>query len=248
MSAGKKEPLVPGTEGEARLPGAADALDDYEQTHPDSLRRRPGDVKPAGTAVPRRGMLGPVRVPLPVTTAVAGAVGGLTAVTARRPDRHARVVEALGVSWPDLARLRLHRLGTNLVVPPPGLLSTTPLHLLALGAAERRMGSRRVLAVAVGGDLLATLPLTVAGRLGAAGERGRWLVQQRDHGTSTVGCAAVLGAAWELGPRSRAVAVPVALLSLALPAVRRRRPADVQHLCAGLAGLALARATRRLSR
>jgi hypothetical protein len=174
---------------------------------------------------------------LPVTSVVSAATLGLIAEARGDAVRHARQVDALGVAWPDVVSGRLWRLVSNLLVQPdPGLSPVA--HLVALGVAERRLGSRRALLLLLGGDWLSTLPVLVAVRAAGATR----LSDQRDAGLSAGGAALVGGLAAVAPPaRLRAPATAGFLLALAVAAARRRQLADVQHLAAGAVGVALAR-------
>jgi membrane associated rhomboid family serine protease len=169
---------------------------------------------------------------VPLTVALGGVLAALMAASAVAGSTHRDLVDALGVTWPDLAHGRLWRLPTSsLVQEDAGIVWPIVALLPALPVAEARMGPARTLLTWVAADAAATVLALAA--LEAAGDR---LATAPNIGSSA-GLLGVLAAWTMLLPerhRRRAVAALGAGLALAL--VVDPELAAVQHVIAAVVG------------
>ena len=146
---------------------------------------------------------------------------------------HAQLVDALAVTWDDLAAGEVWRLATNPLVQDADGVPWAILALLPLvPAAEWRLGTARTLAVFFGADLISTLPVLAVVHPGTP------------NGGSSAGLAGLAGALVATAPPSRrrdraALALAAVLVAAA---VVDWELAAVQHLVGALAGAAIGRA------
>lgn len=175
----------------------------------------------------------------------------MVASAGRAPWYHWLVIH-LGVTWPDIAALRLWRVPTSsLVQEQPGIVWPIVALLPVLVAAERRFGSARTFATYALLDATSTVP--VLGSLAFAGTAGsstaQRLAETPNLGSSAglVGLLAALIAT--LGGRARRLAAGALVVGLACGLALDWELAGVQHVIAaiagGVAGLWLSRANLR---
>ena len=188
----------------------------------------------------------------PLTASVYVIVVSLGTWTVGRPDRHATLMRAFGISWADLAGMRLHRLATAVMIQSrPGLRSTIGLLLVVIPFAEWRLGPRRTAITLFIGDWVSTVSVLITLRLFAAMGSSAALTaaMTRDGGTSS-GVHA-LAAATIVGieqPKVRRYFAFVLAVEIVTMLVFMHRLYDAQHALAALTGWGLARIFRNRNR
>lgn len=163
-------------------------------------------------------------------------------VTQVDPGFHARLIEWLGLSWPDIAGFEWWRIVTSTFVQAHAGFQWSILVLLAvtLPVAEWRLGTRRAAAVFFLGDWVSSIAVLAAlaalGALGNAPEAA--LAATRAAGTSSALYAAGFAAAISFTGRLRQGLVLGIAAWLAVLLVAHRGTADFAHVAA--AGVAVA--------
>jgi hypothetical protein len=172
----------------------------------------------------------------PLTLLLGGLIVGLMVATVIEPGLHARLVDGLSVSWPEIGAGRLWRMPTSsLVQEDSGFVWPIAALLAVLPAAEARLGTLRTLLVYVICDAVSSL--LALGALEVIGD-GR-LASEPNIGSS----AGLLGllAAWiatlpapHRGRAGAALGLGVALALAIAPDL-----AAVQHVIAAVTGALL---------
>jgi hypothetical protein len=170
-------------------------------------------------------------------------------------DSFATIRNALCYDWNDVFhRWQLYRLVSATFVQDHGGLRWSILGLVPLlMVAEMVMGSHRLAVVFFVGDIVSSLLVLVALRIGASFGSGTAadLLAIRDGGTSSALFASLMAASWLLSrPQLRWGAVGLLGLTLLAAAVVFHRLFDAQHLVAAIVGLWCGElfAVRRLAR
>jgi phosphatidylglycerol lysyltransferase len=180
----------------------------------------------------------------PFTIALFAIAVWLMAVTAVDPASHAWLLRHLGLGWNDLVRLQWWRLPTSqLLQAKSGFVwSNVALLGVVVPIGEALLGTRLVVALFFLGDWISTLLVMLGARLLVALGAGPAVQAAlgRDCGSSSGAWAIALGVTWAL-PRSRTRTTLLAceLGFLIGVLVLFGRLFDVQHLIAGLAGIAI---------
>ena len=188
----------------------------------------------------------------PVTAGVYAIVVALGVWTVGRPDRHAALLRVFGISWADLAGMRLYRLATAIMIQSrPGLRATIGLLLVVIPFAEWRLGPRRTAITLFIGDWVSTVSVLITLRLLAAMGSSAALTtaMTRDGGTSSAVHA--LAAATIVGieqPKVRRCLAFVLTVEIVTMLVFMHRLYDAQHALAALTGWGLARIFRNRER
>lgn len=216
--------------------------------------RRETDLPKAALAVARAGELpNPRRATAflrryPATIAFAALQLWIMTATALEPTLHRVLLRHFGLSWNDLLHGQVWRLVTGPFIQTDAGFVWTNLILVVVvfPLAERRLGSRRLPVVFLGGDWLSTLPVLVGVRIAVAlGATGGAVLAERDAGSSS-GSFALIAATLLTLPSARVRRGLLAALvgGLVVALVVGRHLFDVQHLVAVVtvwAGLGLRR-------
>src|SRR5512139_3969992 len=104
---------------------------------------------------------------LPLSIPASLTITGFQAATALRPGLHPWLLRNLGLHWPSLAALHVHRVPLSaLIQPNPGFSLAGMLAAFVAPIAEWRLGTRWMAVVFFGSDALSTL--SILGLLRAA--------------------------------------------------------------------------------
>ncbi|GIJ57334.1 phosphatidylglycerol lysyltransferase domain-containing protein [Virgisporangium aurantiacum] len=212
------------------------------------------DLPKAAVAVARAGELPDPRSPLtravglvrryPASIAFAALQLWIMAATAADPHLHHVLLRHFGLAWADLRHGQVWRLVTGpFVQTRPGFVwSNLALVFLVFPVAERRLGTRRMAAVFLGGDWVSTVPVLLGVRIAvAAGVAGAAAtLAERDAGSSSGSFALIAATLLTVAaPRVRWSLIAVLVAALTVTLAVDQRLFDLQHLISAVATVAV---------